>query len=60
MLEGQVGFGKHLSKIFDIGIVVPMSWGYFFKSGAANDTSNQYQGIQIDGLLVLRANIRFI
>jgi len=60
MLSGQVGFGKHLSKIFDIGIIVPMSWGYMFKKGAANDTSNQYQSYQLDGLLVLRANIRFI
>ena len=60
MLEGQMGLGKHLSKIFDIGVVVPVSWGYFFKSGAANDQSNQYQSFQIDALLVLRANIRFI
>lgn len=60
LLEGQVGFGKHLNKIFDIGVVVPMSWGYLFKSGAANDTSNQYQSMQIDAMLVLRANIRFI
>lgn len=59
-LEGQLGFGKHLSKIFDIGVVVPVSWGYFFKSGAANDMSNQYQSIQLDALLTLRANIRFI
>jgi hypothetical protein len=60
MLEGQIGGGMHLSKIFDLGVVVPISWGYFFKSGAANDASNQYQSIQIDALLVLRANIRFI
>jgi hypothetical protein len=60
MIEGQLGFGKHLNKILDIGVVVPMSWGYMFKSGAANDVSNQYQSIQIDALLVLRANIRFI
>lgn len=59
-LEAQFGFGKHLSKIFDVGLAVPMSWGYFFKSGAANDTSNQYQSFQIDVMLVLRANLRFI
>ena len=59
MLEGKLGFGKHLGKIFDIGISVPVSWGYFFKSGGgANMTDNQYQGVQIEGLLVLRANIR--
>lgn len=63
MLEGRFGAGKHLSKIFDIGVSVPMSWGYFFKSGngaAANDESTQYQSMQINVLLVLRANIRFI
>lgn len=60
MLDGRLGFGKHLSKIFDLGVVVPVSWGYFFKSGAANDVNNHYQGVQVQGLLVLRANIRFI
>jgi hypothetical protein len=60
MLEGRIGFGKHLNKVFDIGVVVPVSWGYFFKSGAANDVDNHYQGVQAQGLLVLRANIRFI
>jgi len=59
-LEGQFGIGKHLNKVFDIGVVVPVSWGYFFKSGAANDMSNQYQSYQIDVMLTLRANIRFI
>lgn len=59
MLEGNVGFGKHLGKIFDIGVAVPVSWGFFFKSGSgANNTDNQYQGVQVQGLLVLRANVR--
>jgi hypothetical protein len=60
MLEGRLGFGKHLSTYFDIGVVVPVSWGYFFKSGAAKDVNNHYQGLQVQGLLVLRANLRFI
>ena len=61
ILQGGIGFGKHLNKVFDIGISVPVSWGYFFKSGGgANDPNNQYQAIQIEALLVLRANIRFI
>ncbi len=61
MLQGNVGFGKHLSSVFDIGVAVPVSWGFFFKSGGgANNTDNQYQGVQVEGLLVLRANIRFI
>jgi hypothetical protein len=59
LLEGRIGFGKHLNKIFDIGVSAPVSWGYFFKSGGgANNTDNQYQGLQLEALLVLRANIR--
>lgn len=63
LLEGKLNFGKHLNKVFDIGLQVPVSYGYIFKSGngaTANDTSNQYQTVQAELLLVLRANIRFI
>ncbi len=61
MLEGKLGFGKHLSNIFDIGVSVPVSWGYFFKSGGgANNMDNQYQGVQVEALLVLRANIKIL
>jgi hypothetical protein len=61
ILEAKLGFGKHLSSIFDIGISVPVSWGYMFKSGGgANETDNQYQGVQVEALLVLRANLKLI
>jgi hypothetical protein len=63
MLDARIGAGKHLSKIFDVGIAVPLSWGYFFRNGegsAANDISTQYQSVQVEVLLVLRANLRFI
>ncbi len=61
MIQGNLGFGKHLSSVFDIGVSVPVSWGYFFKSGGgANNMDNQYQGIQAEALLVLRANIRVL
>lgn len=63
MLSGRFGFGKHLSKNFDIGLQVPASWGYIFRSGdgaAANDASSQYQSIQLEALLVLRANIKLL
>jgi hypothetical protein len=61
LLEGRLGFGKHLSSIFDFGVSVPVSWGYFFKSGGgANNTDNQYQGVQVEALLVLRANLKLI
>ena len=61
LVEGKLGFGKHLNKVFDIGVVVPVSYGYFFKNtggAVANDVSTHYQSVQAAALLVLRANIR--
>lgn len=61
LLEGSLGFGKHLNKVFDIGVAIPVSYGYFFKTlgnAAVNDLENHYQSIQVEALLVLRANIR--
>lgn len=61
LIEGKVGFGKHLNKVLDIGIVIPVSWGYFLKNGdgaVANDLSTHYQSVQGEALLVLRGNIR--
>jgi hypothetical protein len=63
ILEGKLNFGKHLNKVFDIGLQIPVSYGYIFKSGngaTANMTENQYQTVQTEVFLVLRANIRFI
>lgn len=60
LLEGRFGFGKHLSSIFDLGVEIPVSYGFFFKNGNganANNTSNQYRGIEGEVLLALRANI---
>lgn len=59
--EARFGFGKHLSKIFDLGVVVPVSYGYFFKSGngaAVNDLDTHYRAVQAEALLTLRANLR--
>lgn len=61
LLEGRLGFGKHLNKVFDIGVAFPISYSYLFKNGggaAVNDTTTHYQSIQGEALLVLRANIR--
>jgi hypothetical protein len=61
LLEGRLGLGKHLSSVFDVGVAVPVSWGYFFKNGdgaAANDVSTHYQGVQAQALVFLRGNIR--
>ncbi|HMG55284.1 MAG TPA: hypothetical protein VK601_17425 [Kofleriaceae bacterium] len=63
LIEGRIGAGKHLNSVFDIGVIVPVSWGYFFKNGngaAANDTSTHYQAVQGEALVVLRANIRLL
>jgi hypothetical protein len=63
LVEGRIGGGKHLSSVFDVGVSVPVSWGYFFKNGngaVANDTSTHYQAIQGQLLLFLRANIRLL
>lgn len=60
MLDMRIGAGKHLSKIFDIGVAVPTSWGYFLRNGmgaAANDVSTHYQSVQVEVLIVLRANL---
>ncbi len=63
LLEGRIGFGKHLSDIFDIGVEIPVSYGFFFKNGAgatANNTSDQYRGAEVEALLALRANLRLL
>ena len=60
LLEGRVGFGKHLSHVFDFGVSVPVSYGYFFKTGngaSANNLSTHYRGAQVEALLVLRINL---
>ena len=61
LVEGRFGFGKHLNKVFDFGLVVPASWGYFIKNGfdsAANDVTTHYRSFQIAGLAYLRMNLR--
>ena len=61
LAEARFGFGKHLDKVFDLGVEVPVSYGYFIKTGngaAANDLSNHYRGVQGQALLTLRVNLR--
>lgn len=61
LIQGKLGFGMRLNKILDIGIQLPVSWGYFFKTGdglAANTVETHYQSVQGEALLVLRGNIR--
>jgi len=63
LIEGRLGVGKHLNKLIDIGIAVPVTYGFFFKSGvndAANDVSTQYRGIHVEALAYLRLNIKLL
>jgi hypothetical protein len=63
LVEGRLGAGTHLSSVFDLGVTVPVSWGYFFKNGsgaAVNNTSTHYRSVQGEALVVLRANIRLL
>lgn len=63
LFEGRLGLGTHLNSVFDVGLSVPVSWGYFFKNGngaGVNDASTHYQGVQGEALLFLRANIRLL
>ncbi len=61
LIEGRIGLGMHLNKILDLGVQLPVSWGYFIKNGGgavANDLSTHYQSVQGEALVVLRGNIR--
>lgn len=63
LIEGRLGFGKHLGKVLDVGVAVPVSWGYFFKNGfddAANDVSTHYRSLQVAGLVYLRVNLKLL
>lgn len=61
LLGGKVGLGTHLSKHFDLGLMVPVQYGYYFKNGVAvNDVSNHYQGVHIEALLFLRMYLKLI
>jgi hypothetical protein len=60
LLEGRFSIGKHLNKLFDIGIAFTGSYGYFLKNGVANDISNHYQAVQFEALGYLRLNIKLL
>lgn len=65
LVEGRVGFGRHLSSVFDVGVTVPVSYGYFFKQNcgvdcAANDTGTHYRGWQAEALVVLRGTLHLL
>jgi hypothetical protein len=56
LLELRGGFGKLLGNGLRIGLEVPISGGYFFKTGngaTANDLSTHYQAIEAAALITL-------
>ncbi|HTJ43804.1 MAG TPA: hypothetical protein VL463_16975 [Kofleriaceae bacterium] len=56
LVEIRPGFGKLLGNGFRVGLSLPISGGYFFKSGngaTANDLSTHYQGIEAAALITL-------
>jgi hypothetical protein len=48
--------GEHAG--LGLGITIPVSGGYFFKSGFANDAENQYYSVEGAALLVVRGKIK--
>jgi hypothetical protein len=57
LVQGRIGVGYRLNKVFSLGLVVPVEAGYLFKSGdglVANDTGTHYQSVQAAALLNLR------
>lgn len=63
LIEGRLGLGKHVNNVLDVGVLIPVSYGYFIKNGAdvvANDLDNHYRGVQGEVLLYLRVNARIL
>ena len=63
LAEGRFGFGTHADEHFDFGVTVPVSYGWFFKSGngaGANNVSNQYRGFAVEALLLLRLHLSLL
>ncbi|MEZ4404816.1 MAG: hypothetical protein R3B06_32810 [Kofleriaceae bacterium] len=61
LLEAKLGAGLNLGPLFSIGVVVPVSGGYFFKSGpgiVANDQGTHYQAVDAAVLVNFRAKLK--
>jgi hypothetical protein len=59
-LVATMGMGSHITKLIDLGVEVPVTAGYYFKSGAgaaANNLSTHYQAMNVQALLFLRLRI---
>ena len=61
LVEAKIGAGWNLGPLLSVGFVVPVSGGYYFKSGrgvVANDTGTHYQAIEAAFLVNFRAKLK--
>ena len=61
LLEAKFGAGFNLGPLFSLGFVVPVSGGYYFKSGpgvVANDQGTHYQAVEAAFLVNFRAKLK--
>jgi hypothetical protein len=61
LLEARIGAGWRLGRFARIGLTVPVSGGYYIKSGegaAVNDVGTHYQAINAAALLTLRLDLK--
>jgi hypothetical protein len=61
LIEARLGYGKHISRFVDFGVLVPVTYGFFFKNGVpANMLENTYQGVHAQALLYLRLRLKLL
>ena len=61
LIEAKLGIGKHAGKNTDWGLLVPITYGYYFKNGVpANMLENHYQGLHVEALLYLRLRVKLL
>jgi hypothetical protein len=61
LVEAKLGAGYNIGPLLSVGFVVPISGGYFFKSGpgvVSNDTGTHYQAVEAALLLNVRLKLK--
>lgn len=56
----SLGVDYRLNKVMSLGVAVPITYGYLFKTGngvVANDEANQYQQLAATGLIYVRLSL---
>jgi hypothetical protein len=57
LAQMSLGIDYRFSNFVSAGLTVPMTYGYMFKNGAANDESTRYQQFHAAGFLYLRLSV---